>query len=261
MTCVYVCVLGGEGGGGSIKITVKQRNDFCTGIQISNILSLVPCQDCRVPHKDCLVCQAYFKVYDNEFLQYRFGPDRQLRSSSTPSLTSYHTPARARLPDSAPTSDDVAYSRPLSERKKIFGTESEGYSSYKDSSSHSDEMHERVKKLLEKTKVYSVSLFSTLFASLLHIEYFQRRLTAMCVSSEKRRAILLAGLNFPFSNLFKISKSKFIMHEWMERTRKLTLCWKVVICSNELLPQLTRKQNETKHNFVPRVFCSWGGLW
>ena len=118
----------------------------------------MPCQDCRVPHKDCLVCQAYYKVYGNEFLQYRFGPDRQLRSSSTPSLTSYHTPARARIPDSAPTSDDVAYSRPLSERKKIFYPESEGYSSYKDSSSHSDEMHERVKKLLEKTKGYSVSL-------------------------------------------------------------------------------------------------------
>ena len=123
-----------------------------------NFLFSVPCQDCRVPHKDCLVCQAYFKVYGNEFLQYRFGPDRQLRSSSTPSLTSYHTPARARIPDSAPTSDDVAYSRPLSERKKIFYPESEGYSSYKDSSSHSDEMHERVKKLLEKTKGYSVSL-------------------------------------------------------------------------------------------------------
>ncbi|CAB4015972.1 Hypothetical predicted protein [Paramuricea clavata] len=115
----------------------------------------LPCQDCRVPHNDCLVCQAYFKVYGNEFLQYRFGPDRRLRSTSTPSLTSYHTSARARLPDSAPTSDDVAYSRPLSERKKIFSAESEGYSSYKDSSSHSDEMHERVKKLLQKTKVYS----------------------------------------------------------------------------------------------------------
>ena len=118
----------------------------------------VPCQDCRVPHKDCLVCQAYFKVYGNEFLQYRFGPDRQLRSTSTPSLTSYHTLARARHPDSAPTSNDVAYSRPLSEGKKIFHAESEGYSSYKDSSSNSDEMHERVKKLLAKTKVYSVSL-------------------------------------------------------------------------------------------------------
>ena len=116
----------------------------------------MPCQDCRVPHKDCLVCQAYFKVYGNEFLQYRFGPDRQLRSTSTPSLTSYHTPARARLPGSGATSDDVAYSRPLSERKKIFNAELEDYSSYQESS-HSDEMHERVKKLLEKTKVYSVS--------------------------------------------------------------------------------------------------------
>ncbi|XP_028413074.1 spermatogenesis-associated protein 6-like isoform X2 [Dendronephthya gigantea] len=115
----------------------------------------LPCQDCRVPHKDCLVCQAYFKVYGNEFLQYRFGPDRQLRSASTPSLAMYQTPARARLPGSAPTSDDVAYSRPLSERKKIFHAESEGYSSYKESSSNSDEMHERVKKLLAKTKVYS----------------------------------------------------------------------------------------------------------
>lgn len=110
-----------------------------------------------MPHKDCLVCQAYFKVYGNDFLQYRFGPDRRVRSISTPSLTSYHTPARARLPNSAPRSDDVAYSRPLPERKKIFSVESEGYSSYKDSSSHSDEMHERVKKLLEKTKSYSVS--------------------------------------------------------------------------------------------------------
>jgi hypothetical protein len=131
------------------------------------IFSSVPCQDCRVPHKDCLVCQAYFKVYGNEFLQYRFGPDRRLRSTSTPSLTSYHTPARARLPDSAPTSDDVAYSRPLSERKKIFSAESEGYSSYKDSSSHSDEMHERVKKLLQKTKVYSVSAFFTFIFKML----------------------------------------------------------------------------------------------
>lgn len=127
------------------------------------IFSIVPCQDCRVPHKDCLVCQAYFKVYGNEFLQYRFGPDRQLRSWSTPSLTSLQrtspTLARARPPDSGPTSDDVAYSRPLSARKKMFrkSGESEGYSSYQDSSSQSDEMHERVKKLLEKTKVYSVS--------------------------------------------------------------------------------------------------------
>ena len=128
-----------------------------------NILSfLVPCQSCRVPHKDCLVCQAYYKVYGKEFLQYRFGPDR-LRSTSTPSLPSSHKTspnrARARLPDSGPTSDDVAYSRPLSRNQKIFipSNESEGYSSYRDSSSQSDDMHERVKQLLEKTKMYSVS--------------------------------------------------------------------------------------------------------
>ncbi|XP_046848513.1 spermatogenesis-associated protein 6-like isoform X2 [Xenia sp. Carnegie-2017] len=84
---------------------------------------------------------------DNLF--HHLGSERKLRSASRCSVSSY--PSRARLPDSAPISNDVAYNRALSGRKKVFERDSDEYSSSKESSD--DELHERVAKLLEKTRV------------------------------------------------------------------------------------------------------------
>lgn len=97
-----------------------------------------PCPDCRVPHKECIVCQAYLKVYGRDFLRYRFGHGLHRRTTSTPAFTSFASEpprVRARLPDDDLLNESRAYSEPIPRSRRIFPREFNGYGSYLSSSS------------------------------------------------------------------------------------------------------------------------------
>lgn len=109
-----------------------------------------PCPDCRVPHKDCIVCQAYLKVYGRDFLKHRFGHGPHRRTTSTPAYTSFASEpprVRARLPD-----DDLnvsrAYSEPIPRSRRLFPREVNGYGSYLSSSSR--DINDRVDSLVRR---------------------------------------------------------------------------------------------------------------
>ena len=91
-----------------------------------------PCPDCRVPHKDCVVCQAYLKVYGRDFLKHRFGHELHRRTSSTPTYTSFASEpprVRARLPENDILNESRAYSEPIPRSRRIFPREN-GYGSF-----------------------------------------------------------------------------------------------------------------------------------
>ncbi|XP_073228084.1 spermatogenesis-associated protein 6-like isoform X1 [Porites lutea] len=91
-----------------------------------------PCPDCRVPHKDCVVCQAYLKVYGRDFLKHRFGHELHRRTSSTPAYTSFASEpprVRARLPENDVLNESKAYSEPIPRSRRIFPREN-GYGSF-----------------------------------------------------------------------------------------------------------------------------------
>jgi len=109
-----------------------------------------PCPDCRVPHKDCIVCQAYLKVYGRDFLKHRFGHGPHRRTTSTPAYTSFASEpprVRARLPE-----DDLnvsrAYSEPIPRSRRLFPREVNGYGSYLSSSSR--DINDRVDSLVRR---------------------------------------------------------------------------------------------------------------
>ena len=115
----------------------------------------VPCSNCNTPHKDCIVCQAYHKVYGKDFLSHRFGHTEHHRTTSTP----VSEPPRARIqpPDEEPLYQSRAYSAPLPMSRRIFPREtSDSHGSYL-SSSTSDEIHERVEKLVQRYSPQPVS--------------------------------------------------------------------------------------------------------
>lgn len=96
-----------------------------------------PCPDCRVPHKDCIVCQAYLKVYGTDFLKYRFGRGPHYRTASTPAYTSFTSEPprlRARLPDDDVLNQSRAYSEPIPRSRRVFPREVDQFGSYLGSS-------------------------------------------------------------------------------------------------------------------------------
>lgn len=110
-----------------------------------------PCPDCRVPHKECIVCQAYLKVYGKDFLKYRFGRVPHKRTTSTPAYTSFASePPRPRAPAQVDDPLDVsrAYSEPIPRSRRIFPREPDGYGSYL--SSTSPEIHDRVDRSIRR---------------------------------------------------------------------------------------------------------------
>jgi len=93
---------------------------------------VAPCPDCRVPHKDCVVCQAYLKVYGRDFLKHRFGHELHRKTSSTPTYTSFASEpprVRARLPENDVLNESRAYSEPIPRSRRIFPREN-GYGSF-----------------------------------------------------------------------------------------------------------------------------------
>lgn len=110
-----------------------------------------PCPDCRVPHKECIVCQAYLKVYGKDFLKYRFGRVPHKRTTSTPAYTSFASePPRPLAPALVDDPLDVsrAYSEPIPRSRRIFPREPDGYGSYL--SSTSPEIHDRVDRSIRR---------------------------------------------------------------------------------------------------------------
>ena len=127
---------------------------------MSFLSSVAPCPDCRVPHKDCVVCQAYLKVYGRDFLKYRFGYGPHRRTTSTPAYTSFASePPRPRphLPDDDLLNESRAYSEPIPRSRRIFPREVNGYGSYLSTSSR--DIDGRVDSLVRRyTSPVSVSL-------------------------------------------------------------------------------------------------------
>lgn len=120
-----------------------------------------PCPDCRVPHNECIVCQAYLKVYGRDFLKHRFGHGGlHRRTTSTPAYTTFASEpprARARLIDDDPLNESRAYSEPIPRSRRIFPrSEFNGYGSYLSSSSR--EIGDRVESVTRRhTSPVSVS--------------------------------------------------------------------------------------------------------
>jgi len=110
-----------------------------------------PCPECRVPHKDCIVCQAYLKVYGRDFLKHRFGYVPHRRTTSTPAYTSFASEPprfRARLPDDDLLNESRAYSEPIPRSRRLFPREPHGYGSYIAPSSQ--EIQDRVDRLVRR---------------------------------------------------------------------------------------------------------------
>lgn len=110
-----------------------------------------PCPECRVPHKDCVVCQAYLKVYGRDFLKHRFGHVPHRRTTSTPAYTSFASEpprVRARLPDDDLLNESRAYSEPIPRSRILFPREPSGYGSYLAPSSQ--EIQDRVDRLVRR---------------------------------------------------------------------------------------------------------------
>ena len=108
----------------------------------------VPCPDCRVPQKDCIVCQAYRKVYGRDFLKYRFERGPHHRTTSTPAFRSFAsepTKLRARLPTDDLLNESHAYSEPIPRGRRIFPHDVDQYGSYLESLSHG--INDRMKSL------------------------------------------------------------------------------------------------------------------
>lgn len=96
----------------------EHANSLCNGFAC---LFLVPCYNCKTPHKDCIVCQAYYKVFGRDFLKHRFS-------------TNTHTSTRASEPpprrtqryfeqDTGPSYHERAYSAPIPRLKtRLFST-------------------------------------------------------------------------------------------------------------------------------------------
>lgn len=117
-----------------------------------------PCPNCRVPHKECIVCQAYLKVYGRDFLKHRFGRVPHRRTTSTPVYTSFASePPRVRAPafDDDPLNVSRAYSEPIPRSRRIFPREPNGYGSYLSSSSQ--EIHDRVEQSMRRRSPVPVS--------------------------------------------------------------------------------------------------------
>ncbi|KAK3747900.1 hypothetical protein QZH41_010204 [Actinostola sp. cb2023] len=80
----------------------------------------MPCYDCKVPHKDCIVCQAYYKVFGRDFLKHRFTTNRQTTRASEPPITRSQ---RYFEQDTGPSYHDRAYSAPIPRtRTRLFST-------------------------------------------------------------------------------------------------------------------------------------------
>ena len=121
--------------------------------------SPVPCSNCRVPHKDCIVCQAYHKVFGKDFLKHRFTANGHKRSTSTPSYAAFasepHSRARARVPRDDPLYESRAYSAPLTRvRRRMFSSDTGPVRT----SSPSDDIHERVERMIRRHSPTLVSL-------------------------------------------------------------------------------------------------------
>ena len=121
---------------------------MCTGNLFVSDCFAVPCPDCRVPLKDCIVCQAYLKVYGRDFLKYRFEREPHHRTTSTPAFRSFASEPiklRARLPTDNLLNESRAYSEPIPRSRRIFPRDVDQYGSYLESSSHG--INDRMKSL------------------------------------------------------------------------------------------------------------------
>ena len=133
----------------------KKLTDYGSFLYLTHI---APCPDCRVPHKECIVCQAYLKVYGKDFLKYRFSRVPHKRTTSTPAYTSFASePPRPRAPALVDDPLDVsrAYSEPIPRSRRIFPREPDGYGSYL--SSTSPEIHDRVDRSIRRRSPVPVS--------------------------------------------------------------------------------------------------------
>ncbi|KXJ12580.1 uncharacterized protein LOC110241910 [Exaiptasia diaphana] len=81
----------------------------------------LPCYNCKTPHKDCIVCQAYYKVFGRDFLKHRFTTNTHL-----PTRASEPPPRRTRRyfeQDTGPSYHERAYSAPIPRLKtRLFST-------------------------------------------------------------------------------------------------------------------------------------------
>lgn len=119
---------------------------------------VAPCPECRVPHKDCVVCQAYLKVYGRDFLKHRFGHLPHRRTTSTPTYTSFASEpprVRARIPDDDLLNESRAYSEPIPRSRRLFPHEPSGHGSY--AASSSQEIQDRVDRLVRRHSPVPVS--------------------------------------------------------------------------------------------------------
>ncbi|XP_032234711.2 spermatogenesis-associated protein 6 isoform X2 [Nematostella vectensis] len=129
----------------------------------------MPCIDCKTPHKDCIVCQAYYKVFGRDFLKHRFTSAGHRRAASTPSYTTFvpsSEPPKIRARRYVEDNDEDpelyqsrAYSEPLPRTKpRLFSTPKFSSShSYARVSSPSEEIHDRVERIIRKHSPLPVS--------------------------------------------------------------------------------------------------------
>lgn len=82
---------------------------------------VVPCYNCKVPHKDCIVCQAYYKVFGRDFLKHRFTTNTHMTTrASEPPVTRTR---RYFEQDTGPSYHERAYSAPIPRRQtRLFST-------------------------------------------------------------------------------------------------------------------------------------------
>lgn len=121
---------------------------MCTCNLFFSTCFAVPCPDCRVPQKDCIVCQAYLKVYGRDFLKYRFDRGPHHRTTSTPAFRGFAsepTKLRARLSTDDQLTESRVYSEPIPRSRRIFPPDVDQYGSYLESSSHG--VDDRMKNL------------------------------------------------------------------------------------------------------------------
>ena len=142
--------------------------DSLVWLEYHLFVCVAPCPECRVPHKDCIVCQAYLKVYGRDFLKHRFGHVPHRRTTSTPAYTSFASEpprVRARLPDDDLLNESRAYSEPIPRSRRLFPREPHGYGSYIAPSSQ--EIQDRVDRLVRRHSPVPVSykLFLDLFSN------------------------------------------------------------------------------------------------
>ncbi|XP_031561158.1 uncharacterized protein LOC116297134 isoform X2 [Actinia tenebrosa] len=116
----------------------------------------MPCPDCKTPHKDCIVCQAYYKVFGRDFLKHRFTLGKHRRTTSVPTYSSAASEPpilRSRQyfeRDTGPAYHERAYSAPIPRTRLRFSSTPKVINDSFRAVPPPDEIHERVERIIRR---------------------------------------------------------------------------------------------------------------